>query len=50
MFKPEYIKDNFALFGFTATQDLLYKRLRRMGKSPHMAAIMAMQLMEITIG
>ncbi len=49
MFKPEYIRDNFKAFGWNGASELLYNQLRRMGKSPDMAAKMAMQLMEITI-
>jgi hypothetical protein len=49
MFKPEYIQDNYNLFGWSGARELLYNQLRRMGKSPRMAMLMACNLMHATV-
>lgn len=49
MFKPEYIIENYLLFGWMDTRKLVYNRFRRLGKSPRMAALMAANLMRITV-
>ena len=41
MFKPEYIRDDVALFGVDATITLIAKRLQRMGRSRPVAEAIA---------
>ena len=50
MFKPEYIRDDVALFGVTATVSLIAKRLQRLGRSKPVAEAMALALVQSTIG
>jgi hypothetical protein len=49
MFKPEYIQENYLLFGYAGTLEIVYNRFRKLGKSCTMARIMAHQLMMVTI-
>jgi len=49
MFKPEYIQENYLLFGWQDTRKLVYNRFRRLGKSPRMAMLMASNLMHATV-
>ena len=49
MFKPEYIMENYLLFGWLETRKLVYNRFRRLGKSPRMARMMAHYLMQATV-
>ena len=50
MFKPEYILDNVALFGYWETVEIVAKRLRRLGKSAEIARKMAYNIVAATIG
>jgi hypothetical protein len=49
MFKPEYIRDNVALFGLAETIELVAKKFKRMGKTPRMAHTMAYNLVLNTV-
>jgi hypothetical protein len=49
MFKPEYIQENYLLFGWMETRKLVHNRFRRLGKSSRMAALMANKLMQATV-
>jgi hypothetical protein len=50
MFKPEYINENYLLFGYSGAVKLVYNRLRRLGKSNRMAHLMSVMIVDATIG
>ena len=48
MFKPEYILDNVATFGYWETVEIVKKKFQRMGKDARIALIMANELVANT--
>ena len=49
MFKPEYILDDVAVFGLTATIVMVRKKFQRLGKSYYVADSMAYKLVMATV-
>lgn len=48
MFKPEYILDNVALFGYYETIELVAAKFRRLGKKKELALLMALEMVAAT--
>ena len=49
MFKPEYILDNVALFGYYETIALVKAKFQRLGKGAKIAQLMATELVSQTV-
>lgn len=49
MFKPEYILDDVALFGYWETIEMVKNKFMRMGKDARIALIMAHELVLNTV-